>query len=164
MTVFRDITFHAAGPASKRSRSAKEGDGMVSNLIELGVWAVVAVALLWLVPRSASRSWAVGLLVCGMVANLSSLIVTAVAYYSPPSVYLDTEKNQLQFHRGETGEVFGVRVNNPPEECRTTDKNRPWDMAVGNLAIIAVALVFLRRTSGAATHPGFQEKGPSDKP
>jgi hypothetical protein len=135
---------------------------MVSYLIELAIGVVVAVALLWLVPRSASRSWAVGLLVFGMVANLSALIVTAVAYYSPPSVYLDTEKNQLQFNRGEKGEVFGVRVNNPPEECRTTDKNRPWDLAVGNLAIIAVALVFLRRTSGAATPPGFQEKGRSD--
>jgi hypothetical protein len=135
---------------------------MVSNLIELALGVVVAVALLWLVPRSASRSWAVGLLVFGMVANLSALIVTAVAYYSPPSVYLDTENNQLQFHRGEKGEVLGVRVNNPPEECRTTDKNRPWNLAVGNLAIIAIALVFLRRSSEAATPPGIQEKGRSD--
>ncbi len=137
---------------------------MVSNLIELGFGAVVAVALLWLVPRSASRHWAVGLLIFGVVANLGALIVTVVAYFSPPTVYLDTEKNQLQFNRGEKGEVFGVRVNNPPEECRTTEKNRPWDLAMGNLAIIAVALVFFQRTSGAATHPGFQEKGPSDKP
>jgi hypothetical protein len=137
---------------------------MVSNLIALGSWVVVSVALLWLVPRSASRHWAVGLLICGVLANLSALIVTVVAYFSPPTVYLDTEKNQLQFHRGEKGEVFGVQVNNPPEECRTTEKNRPWDIAMGNLAIIVVALVFLQRTSGAAAHPGFQEKGPSDKP
>ena len=137
---------------------------MVGNLIELAIGVVVAVALLWLVPRSASRSWAVGLLVFGVIGNLSALIVTVVAYFSPPSVYLDTEKNQLHFNRGEKGEVFGVQVNNPPEECRTTDKNRPWDGAMGNLLIIAVALVFLRRSSGAATPPGFQEKGQSDTP
>jgi hypothetical protein len=75
-------------------------------------------------------------------------------------MYLDTEKNQLQFNRGENGELFGVRVDNPPEECRTTDKNRPWDLAMGNLALIAVALVFLQRTSGA----GSQDKGQSDRP
>ena len=137
---------------------------MVSNLIGLASVVVAVVALLWLVPRSASRSWAVGLLVFGGIANLSALIVTVVAYFGPPSVYLDTEKNQLQFRRGKKGEVIGVQVNNPPEECRTTDKNRPWDLAMGNLAIIAVALVFLRRSSGAATPPGFQEKGQSDTP
>jgi hypothetical protein len=65
---------------------------MVSNLIELAFGVVVAVALLWFVPRSASRHWAVGLLIFGVVANLSALIVTVVAYFSPPSVYLDTEK------------------------------------------------------------------------
>jgi hypothetical protein len=133
---------------------------MVTNLIELAFTAVVAVAFLCFVPRSASRSWAAGLLIFGVAANLSALIVTVMAYYSPPSVYLDTEKNQLQFNRGENGELFGVRVNNPPEECRTTDKNRPWDLAMGNLALIAVALVFLQRTSGA----GSQKKGQSDRP
>jgi hypothetical protein len=137
---------------------------MVSNVIALAFGVVVAVALLCFVPRSAYRHWAVGLLIFGVVANFSSLIVTVVAYFSPPSVYLDTEKNQLQFNRGEKGEVFGVRVNNPPEECRTTDKNRPWDLAMGNLAVIAVALVFLRRTSVAAMHPGFPERGPSETP
>ena len=133
---------------------------MVSNLIELAIGVVVAVALLWLVPRSASRSWAIGLLVCGVVANLSALIVTAIAYVSPPSVYLDTEKNQLQFHRGEKGELFGVMVNNPPEECRATDKNRPWSVATGNLVVAAVALVLLRRTSPA---PGSGEQSGSGK-
>jgi hypothetical protein len=137
---------------------------MVINLIELAVATVVAVALLWFVSRSSSRSWAVGLLAFGVVANLSALVVAAVAHFSPPSVYLDTEKNQLEFNRGEKGEVFGVRVNNPPEECRTTDKNRPWDLATGNLAIIALALVLLRRTSEAATQSGSQEKGPSVTP
>jgi hypothetical protein len=135
---------------------------MVSNVIGLAFGVVVAAALLWFVPRSASRHWAVGLLIFGVVANLSALVVTLVAYFSPPSVYLDTDKNQLQFNRGEKGEVFGVRVNNPPEECRTTEKNRPWDLAMGNLAVIAVALVFLRRTSVAATPPGLQAKGSSN--
>ena len=130
---------------------------MVSNVVGLAFGVVVAVAILWLVPRSASRHWAVGLMIFGVVANLSALIVTGFANFSPPRVYLDTEKNQLQFNRGEKGEVFGVRVNNPPEECRTTEKNRPWDLAMGNLAIIAVALVFLRRSSGAAAPPRTQE-------
>jgi hypothetical protein len=50
---------------------------MVSNLIELAIGVVVAMVLLWLVPSSASRSWAVGLLVFGMVANLSALMVSS---------------------------------------------------------------------------------------
>jgi hypothetical protein len=76
---------------------------MVSNVIGLAFGVVVAAALLWFVPRSASRHWAVGLLIFGVVANLSALVVTLVAYFIPPSVYLDTDKSQLQFNRGEKG-------------------------------------------------------------
>jgi len=132
---------------------------MVTDFIGLAFIGLLAMVLLWLVPRSASRNWAVGLLAFGVIANLSAMIVTVVMYFSPPSVYLDTEKNQLQFNRGEKGELFGVMVKNPPAECRVDDKNRPWTLAVGNLTIIAVALVFLRRTPAEAAHPGLQEKG-----
>ena len=122
---------------------------MVIDLIELAFLGLVAVTLLWLVPRPASRTWAAGLLVVAVICNLGTVIVTVAAYFSPPAIYLDTEKNQLQFHRGEKGELFGVMVNNPPEECRATDKNRPWSVATGNLVIAAVVLVLLRRTSPA---------------
>jgi hypothetical protein len=137
---------------------------MVTDLIGLAFMALVALALVWVVPRAASRNWAVGLLAFGVIANLGAMIVTIILYFSPPSVYLDAEKHQLQFNRGEKGELFGVMVKNPPAECRADDKNRPWTVAVGNLAIIAVALVFLRRTPAAAAHPGSQEKGQSGSP
>jgi len=120
---------------------------MVIDLIELAFLGLVAVTLLWLVPRPASRTWAAGLLVVAVICNLGTVIVTVAAYFSPPAIYLDTEKNQLQFNRGEKGELFGVMVNNPPEECQATDKNRPWSVATGNLVIAAVVLVLLRRTS-----------------
>jgi hypothetical protein len=137
---------------------------MVTDFIGLVLMGLVAMALLWLIPRSASRNWAVGLLVLGVVGNSSALLVTVIAYFSPPIVYLDTEKNQLQFNRGDKGELFGVQVNNPPVECQATDKNRPWSLALGNLMITALALVFLRRTPAPATHPGFQETGHSSTP
>ena len=131
---------------------------MVIDLIELAFLGLVAVTLLWLVPRPASRTWAAGLLVVAIICNLGTVIVTVAAYFSPPAIYLDTEKNQLQFHRGEKGELFGVMVNNPPEECRATDKNHPWSVATGNLVIAAVVLVLLRRTSPA---PGSGEQSGS---
>jgi hypothetical protein len=38
---------------------------MVNDLIEVAFTGLVAMVLLWLAPRSASRSWAVGLLAFG---------------------------------------------------------------------------------------------------
>src|SRR5262249_60835427 len=98
---------------------------MVIDLIELAFLGLVAVTLLWLVPRPASRTWAAGLLVVAVICNLGTVIVTVAAYFSPPAIYLDTEKNKLQFHRGEKGEWFGGRVNNLPEGARPTAKTRP---------------------------------------
>ena len=40
MTVFRDIAFLAAGPASERSRSAKEGFGVGKALDKFGEFVV----------------------------------------------------------------------------------------------------------------------------
>ena len=137
---------------------------MVFDLVGLAFAGLVAVALLRLVPRPASRTWAVGLLIFAMISNLGALIVSVAAYFSPPSTYLDTEKNQLQFNRGEKGELYGVKVNNPPTEYRVTDKNQPWSLAAGNLALTAVALVFLRRTPAAASNPGSQEQTRSGTP
>jgi hypothetical protein len=72
--------------------------------------------------------------------------------------------HQLHFNRGERGEVFGVRVNNPPEECLTFHDDRPWSMAAGNLALAAVVLVFLRRTSAGAPDPHPQEQDQGGTP
>jgi hypothetical protein len=136
---------------------------MVFDLIGLVFLGLAAAALLSFVPRPASRTWAAGLLVFAVIWNLATVLVTVAAYFSPPSVYLDTEKNQLQFNRGEKGELFGVMVNNPPEECRATDKNRPWSLATGNLVIAAVALVFLRRTTPTSASPSPKEQTPGSK-
>jgi hypothetical protein len=126
---------------------------MVFDLIGLVFLGLAAAALLSFVPRPASRTWAAGLLVFAVIWNLATVLVTVAAYFSPPSVYLDTEKNQLQFNRGEKGELFGVMVNNPPEECRAT----------GNLVIAAVALVFLRRTTPTSASPSPKEQTPGSK-
>ena len=52
---------------------------MVIDLIELACLVLVAVTLLWLVPRPASRTWAAGLLVVAVIWNLGTVIVTAVS-------------------------------------------------------------------------------------
>jgi hypothetical protein len=125
------------------------GDEMLLDLIGLALAGLVAAALVWLVPRQASR--AVGLLIFAVIANLVALIVTVAASFAPPSVYLDMEKNQLQFNRGELGELHGVMVKNPPVEWLVTEKNQPLWLAAGNLALTAVALVFMRRTAGTSS-------------
>jgi hypothetical protein len=51
---------------------------MVIDLIGLAFLAVVAVTLLWLVPRPASRTWAVGLLVVAAIWNLGTVLVRAL--------------------------------------------------------------------------------------
>src|SRR4051794_37551633 len=84
--------------------------------------------------------------------------------FLPQSLYLETEKHQLQFNRGENVEVFGVQVNNPPAECRTFRDERPWSLAAGNLALAAVILVFLRRAPTGTPGPGPQEGSQSGTP
>jgi hypothetical protein len=126
---------------------------MVCDLIGLVFLALVAAAILRFVPRRASRAWATGLLVFAVFGNFGALLGAVAAYVSPPILYLDTEKNQLRFNRGEKGELFGVQVNNPPEECRAFRNDRPWSMAAGNLALAAVVLVFLRRASAGVPDP-----------
>src|SRR6516165_7253537 len=102
-----------------RRRSEVEGGAMVFDLAGLVFLALVAFVLIRLVPRHASRTWAVGLLIFAVIGNLSALVGATAAYFAPQSLYLDTERNQLRFNRGENGEVFGVQVNDPPAECRT---------------------------------------------
>jgi hypothetical protein len=126
---------------------------LVGELIGLGggllLLTLVAVVLLRFVPRSASNAWAVGLLVFLLAANVGVVIEGVVALISPPTLYLDTQQNQLQFNRTPTGEVFGVRVNNPPADCRGV-RSRVWDLAAGNLVVASVALLFLRRALQAS--------------
>jgi hypothetical protein len=82
----------------------------------LAGWVVLTAALLFFVPRRASQAWATGLLVFVALGNLAPIIGVVVASFSPPRVYLQTEKDGLEFNRDESGKVFGVWVNNPPPE------------------------------------------------
>ena len=52
---------------------------MVIDLIGLAFLGLVAVTLLWLVPRPASRTWAAGLLVVAVICNLGTVIVTVLS-------------------------------------------------------------------------------------
>lgn len=135
---------------------------MIYDLISLASLAVIIVVLLWFVPPAASRTWAVGLLVFMVVVNASNLIGAVIAHFSPPTLYLDAEKHQLRFNRGEKGELYGVQVDNPPEECRSFGKQRPWSLATGNLAVAALALVFLRRSPAETSGP--REQVPAGTP
>jgi len=119
--------------------------GLAVGLVLLGLAAVM---VLRFVSGPASRAWAIGLLLFMMLGNVGVLIEGVVALIWPPTLYLDTQQNQLEFNRGPTGEVFGVRVNNPPAECRGV-RNRIWDLAAGNLVLASVALLLLRRISPA---------------
>jgi hypothetical protein len=137
---------------------------MVLDLIGLVFVGLLAIALIQFVPRPASRTWAVGLLVFAVIGNLGALVGATAAYFFPLSLYLDTEKHQLQFNRGEKGEVVGVMVNNPPPECRFFRNETPWSLTAGNLALAAVILVFLRRAPSGMTSPGPQAESQSGSP
>jgi hypothetical protein len=134
---------------------------LVGELVGLGVGLVllvlVAVMLLRFVPRPAPRAWAVGLLLFMVVGNVGVVIEGVVALISPRTLYLDTQQNQLEFNRGSTDEVFGVSVNNPPADCRGV-RNRIWDLAAGNLALVSVALLLLHRSSLASTESGAEDQ------
>jgi hypothetical protein len=120
--------------------------------VQLAICVALGAALLRFVPPKASRTWATGLLIFMMLGNLGPLIGVVVAQFSPPSFYLETEKNRLEFNRGPAGEVFGVRVNNPPPECLTYLKlgERTWAVALGNITLALVALALWRRAAREA--------------
>lgn len=116
--------------------------------VYLASWAVLAAALLFFVPRRASRAWATGLLVFVALGNLTPIIGVVVASFSPPKVYLQTEKDGLEFNRDESGKVFGVWVNNPPPEILTYLKSpvdRTWAIALATITLTLTALVLWRR-------------------
>lgn len=118
--------------------------------VYLAGWVVLAAALLFLVPRRASRAWATGLLVFVALGNLAPIIGVVVASFSPPSFYLDTEKDGLEFHRNQAGEVVGVRVNNPPPEILTylqSPTDRTWAIALATITLTLTALVLWRRAA-----------------
>ena len=117
--------------------------------VYLAGWVVVSAALLFFVPRRATRAWATGLLVFVALGNLTPVIGVVVASFSPPRFYLQTEKDGLEFHRNQAGEVVGVRVNNPPPELLTYLKlgERTWTVALGNITLALVALAFWRRAT-----------------
>jgi len=115
---------------------------MVGLAVQLAIGVVFAVALLRFVPQKASRAWATGLLVFVAVGNLGPVIGVVVASFSPPSIYLETDKNRLEFNRDQSGEVVGVRVNNPPPEFLTYLKlgERTWAIALATITLTLTAL------------------------
>jgi hypothetical protein len=124
---------------------------MGRELLWVGLALVVAfvlgAALLRFVPRKTSRAWATGLMIVAMLNTVEPLIGVVIAQFSPPSFYLQTEKNRLEFNRDETGAVFGVTVNNPPPECLTyLQGNRAtWQLALGTITLTLVALLLWLR-------------------
>jgi hypothetical protein len=123
--------------------------------VYLAGWVVLAAALLFFVPRRVSRAWATGLLVFVALGNLTPIIGVVVASFSPPRVYLQTEKDGLEFNRDESGKVSGVWVNNPPPEILTYLKapaDRTWALALATITLTLTAIVLWRR--GAWEPPG----------
>lgn len=129
------------------------GREMISVAVQLVVCVALGATLLRFVSAKASRAWATGLLIFAMILNLEPLIGVVVAQFSPPTFYLETEKNRLEFNRDQAGTVVGVRVNNPPSECLTYIKgDRPtWSMALASITLILVALFLWRRGGSTLT-------------
>ena len=127
--------------------------------VELAICVVLAAALLHFVPRQASRAWATGLLVFVVLGNLGPVIGVVIASFSPPSIYLETEKNRLEFNRDRSGEIVGVRVNNPPPELLTYLRlgERTWAVALATITLTLTALVLWRRAAREA--PGTADSG-----
>jgi hypothetical protein len=123
--------------------------------VQLALCVTLGAALLRFVPRKTSRTWATGLLILVLLCNLGPLIGFVVAQFSPPSFYLETKKNSLEFNRDSAGEVVGVRVNNPPPECLTYLHwgESTWALALGTITLTLVALVFWRRAAPEAPAP-----------
>jgi hypothetical protein len=126
----------------------------MGELVWLGVylagWVVLAAALLFFVPRRASRAWATGLMVFVAIGNLAPIIGVVVASFSPPRVYLQTEKDGLEFNRDESGKVYGVWVNNPPPEILTYLKaptDRTWAIALATITLTLTAMALWGRAA-----------------
>jgi hypothetical protein len=118
--------------------------------VYLAGWVVLATALLFFVPWRASRAWATGLLVFVALGHLAPIMGVVVASFSPPRIYLQTEKDGLEFNQDDSGKVFGVWVNNPPPEILTYLKSpvdRTWANALGTIALTLTALVLWRRAA-----------------
>jgi hypothetical protein len=132
------------------------GGELVWVAVQLAICVAFGAVVLRFVPPKASRTWANGLLIVAMLANLEPVIGVIVAQFERPSFYLETEKNRLEFNRGPGGEVFGVTVNNPPPECLTYLKGpgeRTWVIALATITLTLVALVMWRRASREAPAP-----------
>ena len=130
-----------------------EGTQVVGELVwlavELAICVVLAAALLRFVPQKASRAWATGLLVFVVLGNLGPVIGVVVASFSPPSIYLQTEMNRLEFNRDRSGEIVGVRVNNPPPEFLPHLRlgERTWAVALATITLTLTALALWRRAT-----------------
>src|SRR5262249_18358173 len=126
---------------------------------------VRAVALPRFVRQNASGAGAIGLLVLVVLGTLGPVIGVIVASFSPPSIYLETEKNRLEFNRDRSGEIVGVRVNNPPPELLTYLRlgERTWAVALATITLTLTALVLWGRAAREAPGPG-DSGGPGSVP
>jgi hypothetical protein len=118
--------------------------------VTMAVWGILAAALLYFVPRRTSRAWATWLLGFVALGNLTPIIGVIGASFSPPKIYLQTEKDGLEFNRDESGKVYGVWVNNPPPEILTYLKgpsDRTWALALATIALTLTAIVLWRRAA-----------------
>jgi hypothetical protein len=168
--------------ARSNQSSAKEVKEMIAwELLRLigriAVYAGVVAVLLYVVPRRASRPLAIGLAGFLALSNLGFVVGGIMAIVSPYPGELETEKNQLEFHRGgANGEVRGVVVRNPPPQWSTAPRFAVplAEVAAGNLLFGALIFVFLQRAGAkepttpaapeSANSRGAEPVAPADRP
>lgn len=124
--------------------------------VYLAGWVVLAAALLYFVPRGAARTWATALGVFVVLGNLTPIVGVVVATFSPPRVFLQTEKDGLEFVRDEMGQVQGVWVNNPPPEMLTYLRgpaDRTWALALATICLTVTAIVLGLRAAVEPPEP-----------
>jgi hypothetical protein len=127
---------------------------MWGEIIQLLISLPVAAALFFLVPRRATRAWAIWLVVCLMAVSLQGIAQEVYTYYHQDRLYLLTKDNQLEFQKDEAGEVASVMVNNPPEGVRTSRPRQQPVLVTGSSLLLAVViLVLLLRGEPAAGAP-----------
>lgn len=127
---------------------------MWSEMIHLVVALPLAAALHLLVPRRASRTWAIWLLVCLLAVGIQGIGQEVYNHYYPNRLILRTRENQLEFGLDGNGKVAFVIVNNPPGDCRDDHFSRQsLTVAKSSLLLAFAVLLLLLRAEPAALPP-----------
>lgn len=124
---------------------------MVSEIIQLLIALPVVAALLMLVPRHASRAWAIWLLICLIAVSLQGIGQGVFNHYNPDKVSLFTSDTELDFLKDQAGELAGVIINYPPEGVASSRVREQSLIVAGNSLLFACAilLLLLRAEPGA---------------